>query len=65
MGGKRQVGALGKLVTWAAPLVVVLVTPMPAGALELSSSVSMGGILIGTDPRLAMSASVGLKKCKG
>jgi hypothetical protein len=43
-----------------APLVVVLVVPMPAGAFELSGGVSLGGFLAGTIPRLAVSPHGGI-----
>jgi hypothetical protein len=39
---------------------VLVVVPTPAKAFELSGGVSMGGIQAGTDPRLAVSAFVGL-----
>jgi hypothetical protein len=50
----------GLLITWAAPL-LVLVAPMPAEAFELSGGVSLGGFLAGgTVPRLAVTPHVGL-----
>ncbi len=51
---RRRSGCAALLV----PLLVVV--PMPAGAYELSGGVSMGGILAGTVPRLAVSPHAGL-----
>jgi hypothetical protein len=50
----------GLLITWAAPLVVILVVPMPARAFDLSGGVSLGGFQAGTVPRLAVSPNVGI-----
>jgi len=49
------------LIKWAAPVVLVLVVPRPAGAFELSGGVSLGGFQVGsTLPRLAVTPHVGL-----
>lgn len=51
----------GRRITWAAMVVLVLVVvPTPAGAFELSGGVSLGGILAGTAPRLAVSPHAGI-----
>lgn len=50
----------GPLITWAAPLVIVLLLPIPAGAFELSGGVSLGGFQIGTVPRIAVGPHVGI-----
>ena len=45
----------------AAPLVLVLLVPIPAEAFELSGGVSLGGFQVGsTLPRLAVTPHVGL-----
>jgi hypothetical protein len=41
-------------------LVIVVVVPMPAAAFELSGGVSVGGILAGTVPHLAVSPHAGI-----
>ncbi|MEP7122996.1 MAG: hypothetical protein ABJE95_18860 [Byssovorax sp.] len=41
-------------------MVVLVIVPMPASAVELSSGVSLGAIQIGTVPRLAVSPNLGL-----
>lgn len=52
---------MGQRITWAAlPLIIVVVAPKPAAAFELSSGVSLGGILAGTAPRLAVSPHAGI-----
>jgi hypothetical protein len=43
---------------WAGALLLTLV-PQPAQAFELSGGVSMGGVLIGVDPRLAVTPHLG------
>jgi hypothetical protein len=51
----------GRRISCAALFVLVLlVVPLPAGAYELSGGVSMGGILAGTVPHLAVSPHAGL-----
>jgi hypothetical protein len=51
----------GRRIPWGALFVLVLVgVPMPAGAFELSGGVSLGGLLAGTVPHLAVSPHVGL-----
>ena len=51
----------GRTITWAAMVVLLLVVvPTPAGAFELSGGVSLGGILAGTAPRLAVSPHAGI-----
>jgi hypothetical protein len=51
----------GLRITWAAPFTVVLLTPTLAAGLEqLSGGVSVGGILAGTVPHLAVSPHVGV-----
>lgn len=49
--GRRFAGAV---------LVMFVVVPRPAGALELSGGVNLGGFLVGTVPRLAVSPNAGL-----
>ena len=49
----------GRRISCAA-LFVLVVVPMPAAAYELSGGVSMGGILAGTVPHLAVSPHAGL-----
>ena len=51
--GRRITG----MALWALALIVV---PMPARAFELSGGVSLGGILVGTIPRLAVSPHAGI-----
>ena len=48
------------LIARAAPLVVVLVVPIPVGAFELSGGVSMGVFQAGTLPRLAVTPHTGI-----
>lgn len=49
------------LMTWATPLVVVLVVPRPAAGLEqLSGGVSLGGFQAGTVPQFAVSPHAGI-----
>jgi hypothetical protein len=50
----------GLLIRWAAPLVAVVVVPMPAGAFEQSGGVSLGAFQAGTVPRLAVSPHAGI-----
>lgn len=52
--------APGRLISWAAPLVVILMAPMAARAVELSGGVSLGGFQAGTLPRLAVTPHLGI-----
>jgi hypothetical protein len=49
----------GRWIRWAA-LLLVLAVPVPAGAFEVSSGVSLGGFQAGTIPRLAVSPHVSI-----
>jgi hypothetical protein len=51
--------ARGRLIMGAA-LFVLVVAPRPAGAVELSGGVSVGGFLAGTVPHLAVSPNAGI-----
>jgi hypothetical protein len=57
-----------RLIPWAALFVLVLlVVPMPAGAFELSAGASLGRIVVGTVPHLAVGphASISWRKESG
>jgi len=60
--GAKQYGMRsGRLINWAALLVLVLMAPMPASAFELSGGVSLGGFQVGgTLPRLAVTPHAGI-----
>lgn len=47
-------------ISWAAPLVIGLMAPYPAHALEMSGGLSLGGFRAGTAPRLAISPHAGI-----
>ena len=51
---------LGLPISWAAPLVIGLMAPHPAHALEMSGGLSLGGFQAGTVPRLAISPHAGI-----
>ena len=60
--GQREeeiVGTRGRRIAGAV-LIVFVVIPKPARALDLNAGVSLGGFLVGTVPRLAVSPHVGL-----
>jgi hypothetical protein len=50
----------GLPISWAAPLVIGLMAPYPAHALEMSGGLSLGGFQAGTVPRLAISPHAGI-----
>lgn len=54
-----MISLLRRGITGAVAIVLVVI-PMPAGAVEISTGVSLGGIQVGTVPRFAVSPNAGI-----